>query len=183
MPAQPTSVPAPIDPQPAGDERATLTGFLDYYRQILLRKVDGVSDADARRATVEPSDLNLLGLVRHLADVERNWFRRIFTGAQTPPLFYGPSHPAGDADGDHHPGPADTLASALEVWRQEAEHSRAVVAAADLDAPAVVAGRRGGQPYGPVNLRWILVHMIEEYARHCGHADLLRERIDGMTGD
>jgi hypothetical protein len=183
MSAPLTGVAAPIDPQPAGDERATLTGFLDYYRQVLLRKLDGVSDADARRATVEPSDLNLLGLLRHLADVERTWFRRVFSGDVAPPLFYGPSHPDGDADGDHHPGPADTLASALEQWRHEVEHARAVVVGADLDTLAAVAGRREGQPFGPVNLRWILVHMIEEYARHCGHADLLRERIDGMTGD
>ncbi len=75
------------------------------------------------------------------------------------------------------------MAAALALWQAEVEHSRAVVAAADLDALAVVIGRREGQPFGPVNLRWILVHMIEEYARHCGHADLLRERIDGMTGD
>jgi uncharacterized damage-inducible protein DinB len=183
MTAPLTGVPEPIDPQPAGDERATLTGFLDYYRQVLLRKLDGVSDADARRTTVEPSDLNLLGLLRHLADVERNWFRRVFTGDGSPPLFYGASHPEGDTDGDHHPGATDTVASALELWRREVEHSRIVVAAAELDTPAVVAGRRDGRPYGPVNLRWILVHMIEEYARHCGHADLLRERIDGMTGD
>jgi hypothetical protein len=100
MPVPPTptpTVPAPIDPQPAGDERATLTEFLEYYRQVLLRKLDGVSDEDARRAAVEPSDLNLLGLLRHLADVERNWFRRIFTGAETPPLFFDRSTCAGSS--------------------------------------------------------------------------------------
>lgn len=132
---------------------------------------------------VEPSDLNLLGLLRHLADVERNWFRRVFAGESAPPLFYGPSHPDGDDEGDHHPGPTDTIAAALELWQAEVAHSRAVVAAADLDALAVVVGRREGQPFGPVSLRWIVIHMIEEYARHCDHADLLRERTDGVTGD
>lgn len=177
------TAPVPIDPQPAGDERATLTEFLDYYRVVLLRKLDGVSDEDARRPTVEPSDLNLLGLLRHMADVERNWFRRVFAGETVAPLFYGPSHPDGDDDGDHHPGPTDAVATALALWQTEVEHSRAVVAAADLGDLAVVAGRREGQRFGPVNLRWIVVHLIEEYARHCGHADLLRERIDGVTGD
>lgn len=182
MPVQPT-VPLPIDPQPATDEHTTLTEFLDYYRSVLLRKVNGVSDEDARRATVEPSDLNLLGLLRQLADVERSWFRGVFEGADVAPLFSGPSHPAGDRDGDLHPGPSDTVAAALAVWQEEADHSRAVVAAGDPGVLAVRAGIRDGRVFGPVNLRWILVHMIEEYARHCGHADLLRERIDGMTGD
>ncbi len=175
--------PVPIDPQPSGDERTTLTEFLDYYRSVLLRKIDGVSDDDARRPTVEPSDLNLLGLLRHLADVERSWFRWVFTGAEAAPLFAGVSHPDGDRDGDLHPGPSDTVAAALALWQKEVEHSRSVVAASDLDDPAAVVGTRDGQPFGPVNLRWILVHMIEEYARHCGHADLLRERVDGATGD
>jgi uncharacterized damage-inducible protein DinB len=178
-----TAAPVPIDPQPAGDERATLTEFLDYYRAVLLRKIDGVPEENARRAAVEPSDLNLLGLLRHLADVERTWFRRVFAGEQAEPLFAGVSHSDGDRDGDLHPGPADTVAAALALWQQEVEHSRSVVGAAALDDLAAVAGTRDGQPFGPVNLRWILVHMIEEYARHCGHADLLRERTDGVTGD
>jgi Protein of unknown function (DUF664) len=74
------------------------------------------------------------------------------------------------------------VAAALALWQQEIEHSRSVVAAADFDALAVVVGTRAGQPFGPVSLRWILVHMIEEYSRHNGHADLLRQRIDGATG-
>src|SRR5690349_15630370 len=101
------------DPHRLADERTTLVGFLDYQRATLLVKISGLSDAQAREATVPPSDLNLLGLLRHLAEVERSWMRRRFVGEDAPPLYYGESHPDGDEDGDLHPGPADTVEEAL----------------------------------------------------------------------
>ncbi len=167
-----------IDPETATDERTTLTQFVDYFRETVLLKVDGLTDEQARTAGVPPSDLNLLGLVRHLADVERYWWRCVLEGEPDEPLFYGAAHPAGDPDGDHHPGPDDTLADALLALRAEAAHGRDIASTADLDAQSV-----GGRRSTRFNVRWILVHLIEEYARHCGHADLLRERIDGVTGD
>lgn len=168
-----------IEPGPRNDERATLTEFLDYYRVTLVRKVEGLTDDQARQAAVPPSDLNLLGLVRHMAEVERNWFRRRFAGADAPPLYYGDAHPTGDEDGDLHPGPEDTVAAAMAAWREEVDFARRITAAAGLDDLSA----KSVHDRGSVNLRWTLVHLIEEYARHCGHADLLRERIDGATGD
>lgn len=170
------------DRQPApriADERATLVGFLDYYRATLVSKVDGLTDEQARIASVPPSDLNLLGLLRHMADVERYWFRAQFAGTEAPPLYYGDSHPSRDPDGDLHPGPDDTVADALVSWQREVDFARELTATTDLGAlSARPAGARGHN-----SLRWVLVHLIEEYARHCGHADLIRERIDGATGD
>jgi uncharacterized damage-inducible protein DinB len=117
--------------------------------------------------------LSLLGLVRHMADVERGWFRRVLGGEEAPPLFWSEDDPDGDFDNVDE---ADA-AEAFEQWRAECEHARQLVAA----VPSLeVTGLRRGEP---VSLRWILVHMIEEYARHNGHADLLRERIDGAVGE
>ena len=164
--------------QPAADEPTTLHGFLDYQRSILIRKAEGISDEQAR-TTIEPSDLSLLGLVRHMAEVERGWFRRRFAALDAPPLYYGPD----DRDGDFHPGHSETLAEALDALRAEIAfaHSATAGVAVDTLAAGIPPTQRipGWQP----NLRWILVHMIEEYARHCGHADLLRQRIDGSVGD
>jgi hypothetical protein len=110
-----------------------------------------------------------------MADVERSWFQRGLAGATAPPLYSGPAHPAGDPDGDFHPPPDATLDEALATYRREIETSRRVLdGLPSLDA---LDTRR------PRSARWILVHMIEEYARHCGHADLLRQAIDGATGD
>ncbi len=159
----------------ADGERDTLCEFLDQYRGELLRLSDGLTDAQARTASVPPSDLNIMGLVRHMADVERYWFDECLLGGNTMPYYYGEAHPAGDPDGDHHPGPTDTMAEARQRLLAIVAIARATVQSRSLTDIAV--GQRDGHPNG-VSLRWILVHMIEEYARHCGHADLLRERID-----
>jgi uncharacterized damage-inducible protein DinB len=158
-----------------GPEHTMLGQFLDYYRVVFARKVEGV-DETAARATVPPSTMHLLGLMRHMADVERWWFRIFFAGEQIESIH----ETADDPDHDWHPDPDDTLAEALTQWHGEVAHARAIVArSTDLDAlGAIRDGHRGD-----VSLRWIMIHMIEEYARHCGHADYLRESIDGATGD
>jgi uncharacterized damage-inducible protein DinB len=165
-----------IDPEPSADERVTLTGFLDWYRATILQKIDGLTDEQARTRYV-PSDTSLLGLVRHLTEVERNWFRRRLRDEDAPPLYYT----AEDPDGDFHPGLDSTVAEAVAAYERECDVSRVIVAdTASLDELTVVpiSGYAA-----PVSLRWILVHMIEETARHAGHADILRELIDGATGD
>jgi uncharacterized damage-inducible protein DinB len=142
-----------------GDERTVLAGYLHDYRLTLELKCAGL-DADAMaRRPVEPSDLSLLGLVRHLSDAERYWFRQVMAGEDAPARY---RQGAGD-------------------WRAEVAFAeRFVGAASDLGLTGAYVGRGGHQ--GQVSLREVLVHMIEEYARHIGHADLLRERIDGRVG-
>ncbi|WP_336048692.1 DinB family protein [Streptomyces sp. CA2R101] len=166
----------PIPPLQA-DERATLEGWLDFHRATLPLKCEGLDDHQVRLASVTPSSMTLLGLVQHLAEVERNWFQRVFAGQDVPPV-----HEAGNADG-FTPAPDRGIDEALARWRAEVARSRELTAAASLDDTGSLseqeAGLAGGQG---VSLRWILVHMIEEYARHNGHADLLRESIDGVTG-
>jgi uncharacterized damage-inducible protein DinB len=161
-----------IDPPYEAGERAMLDAWLDYHRATLAMKCDGLSDAQLRERAVPPSTLSLLGLVRHMADVERNWFRRVLGGGDAPPLYWSDDDPDGDFDNVDTADVADGFA----VWRSACEWARQATAAASLET----TGLRRGEP---VSLRWILVHMIEEYARHNGHADLLRERIDGTVGD
>ena len=168
------SVAERIDPHMASDEGVTLNEFLDYYRATLLSKVDGLSDDQSRQCGCAPSTLNLMGLVRHMADVERSWFRRTLIGEDAPPIFYTQDN----LEGDMQPAESDTLAQAVAVLNAEIAIARSVTQGMPLDRLAAV-GRHGSFP----SLRWIMVHMIEEYARHCGHADLLREAIDGVTGD
>jgi uncharacterized damage-inducible protein DinB len=157
-----------------GDERATLTEYLRHQRQTLELKCSGLDAADLARRSVEPSTMSLLGLVRHMAEVERGWFRRVMAGAQAPKLYQSAADPDGDFDGAV-PDP-DVVEQAWRAWRAETEFAERFVAeAADLG----VTGTTGGEP---ISLREVLVHMIEEYARHNGHADLLRERIDGRIG-
>ena len=158
-----------------------LVAFLDYYRATLLIKADGLSDEQARTPTVPPSDLNIMGLVRHMAEVERNWFQRWFIKADAPGIYGGDDDP--DEDRDMHPGPHDTLADAVAVFQREVDTSRRVTADAAPETPAAHVGESVHWAGFHPSLRWILIHMIEEYARHCGHADLLRERIDGSVGD
>ena len=163
------------EPPHTADERATLIGFLDYFRTVFLRKVEGIDEAQARQ-TVPPSPMDLLGMTRHLADVERWWFRGAFTAEVTSGIYDSDDDP----DLDWHHGPDDTLADALGHWHAEVARAREIVdATADLDTVAATVNPRRGA----ISLRWILVHMVEEYARHCGHADYLREAIDGVTGD
>ncbi|GAA4901690.1 uncharacterized protein DUF664 [Stackebrandtia albiflava] len=163
-------------PMPAlnTDERATLEGWLDFHRATLAMKCQGVDDIQAATASTPPSLFTLTGLVQHMAEVERNWFRRILAGEDAPPIHDPQADPEGP-DGGFDVAPGATLAEAFTTWRTEIEHARRNCAARELTD----TGRFMGQE---VNLRWIYVHMIEEYARHNGHADLIRERIDGVTG-
>ncbi|WP_435852882.1 DinB family protein [Streptomyces vietnamensis] len=158
-----------------GDERPMLAGFLADQRATLVLKCAGLEGELALRA-VEPSSLSLLGLVRHLADVERHWFREILAGQKDAgPLFSSPASPDGDFE-EAAPDPA-AVAEAWEAWHAAVDFSdRFTAEAPDLDVSGDDAWR------GRVSLRWVLIHMIEEYARHNGHADLLRERIDGTRG-
>ena len=161
----------------AGSELATLTGFLGWHRGTLELKCSGLDAAALARRSVEPSSLSLLGIVRHMADVERSWFRRGMAGQDAPPRFYS----AEDRDGDFdnvRPDPV-IVAEAWQAWREEIAFAEEFVAAAPgLDLVGKVPDAWRGQ----MSLRWVLTHMIEEYARHNGHADLLRERIDGRIG-
>ena len=173
--ADPTT-PLPDDDVDQADERTMLHGFLDFYRTVLARKAEGLTDDDARRQPCPPSDMSMMGLIRHMADVERNWAKRSFLDGPRDPIFHGDAHPDGDIDGDFHP-PADaTLDEAFEAYWAEIRAADAVYADAGLDD--VEAG--GNRSH---SLRWIYVHLIEEYARHVGHADLVRQAIDGQTGD
>ncbi|MEP6697789.1 MAG: DinB family protein [Pseudonocardiales bacterium] len=160
-------------PSPMGDERAILTGFLDWHRETFALKCQGAPADRLAEKTVPPSGLSLHGLVRHLAGVERWWFRLQFAGENLPMLYYSDDDPGQDfefADGNF----ADDFA----VWRAECEVSRRIVTeAASLDETGT--RKRDGQPF---TLRWLLVDLIAEYARHDGHADLIRERLDGRIG-
>jgi uncharacterized damage-inducible protein DinB len=163
---------ARTDPPFVGEEGAMLTAFLDYHRATLMQKCEGLSAAQLAELAVPPSELSLLGLVRHMVEVERSWFRRTLAGEDAPPVYYSDADP----DGDFHL-PADVDAAAcFAALRSEWDHSREVVAPRSLD-------ERAQRARDPVSLRWILIHMIEEYARHNGHADLLRERLDGVKGE
>src|SRR5262245_31209717 len=117
---EPTT-PLPTDEAPIADERTTLMAFLDYQRAVLARKLEGLTDEHARMAACPPSDLTLLGLVRHMADVERSWFRRALLAEDAPPIFYGDAHPDGDQDGDFHAPPGATVAEALSTYWAEIE--------------------------------------------------------------
>jgi uncharacterized damage-inducible protein DinB len=158
-------------------EREMLTGWLDYHRATLAWKCEGLSDDQLRERSVPPSGLSLIGLVRHLTECERGWFRNVLLGEDLPGIYYTDEDP----DGDFNNVDSADAATVLRTWEQECALARdAVAATADLDALSEKGDRRTGEPF---SLRWILTHMIEEYARHNGHADLLRERIDGATGD
>jgi hypothetical protein len=164
--------------EPATDagERAMLEGWLDYHRATLAVKCEGLDDAQLRTAAVPPSELSLLGLVRHMAEVERSWFRKVLTADDPGPLYYSDE----DRDGEFHLTEADTWEEAYATWQAEIAVARRNAARLGLDDLSEGVGRSTGKPF---NLRWIYTHMIEEYARHNGHADLIRERVDGVTGD
>jgi uncharacterized damage-inducible protein DinB len=159
-----------------GDERTTLVSMLEVYRAVLARKAWGLSPEQLNR-TMGLSTLTLGGLLKHMAWVEQHWFYRVFLGnQQREPWLSAPWDR--DKDWELTSAAGAALDELLEVYDREVATAREIVAAApDLDALAADRGR------GRINLRWILVHMIEEYARHCGHADLIRESIDGVVGD
>lgn len=163
------------EPPSMGDERATLVGFLRWQRETLELKCSGLDATAMARRSVEPSTMSLLGLVRHMAQVERGWFRGFLAGQDAPALF--PVTP--DEDFDGAVGDPEVVAAAWALWQEEiafADRFVAGVASLDLPGHGVDADR------GKMSVRWVLIHMIEEYARHLGHADLLRERIDGALG-
>ncbi|MGW6522686.1 DinB family protein [Streptomyces sp. NPDC054962] len=163
-------------PAQNADERAMLEGWLDYHRQTLAWKCEGLTDAQLRTASVPPSELSLMGLVRHMADVERSWFRRVLVGDDAGPIHYSDQDP----DGEFHLTGRDTWAEAHATWQAEIEVARRHAAGFAL---AELSRGRSRFTDEPFSLRWIYTHMIEEYARHNGHADLIRERIDGFTGE
>ncbi|MEU3455041.1 DinB family protein [Micromonospora sp. NPDC006766] len=158
-----------------GDERTMLEGWLDYHRDTLLLKCAGLTAEQLKTPSVEPSNLTLLGLVRHMAEVERWWFRIRAAGQQLDDLYCTEASPDGDLD-----DVADADA-ATDFATYAAEVEAARQAAAGLSLDQTFARRRDGGT-DEINVRWVYVHMIEEYARHNGHADLIRERIDGVTG-
>ncbi|MET8120740.1 DinB family protein [Micromonospora sp. NPDC005189] len=164
-------------PEPlVGDERTMLEGWLDYHRETLLQKCAGLTAEQLRTASVEPSSLSLLGLVLHMTDVERSWFRQRFAGEVLPDLFDYDT----DNDADFHAAADADPEAAFATFRGEVEAARAATAGRSLDETFQLTRSDGNRTF---SLRWAYVHMIEEYARHNGHADLIRERIDGVTGD
>ena len=164
-----------------GDERTTLAESLRCQRLTLELKCTGL-DAEAMvRRSVEPSTMSLLGLVRHLAEVERDTFRVMMAGQDVPRLYCSETDRDGDFDGAV-PDPR-VVAEAWNTWRAEADFAtRFVAAAPSLDITGDDPLNRHGSGGGQMSLREVLVGMIEEYARHMGHVDLLRERIDGRIG-
>jgi uncharacterized damage-inducible protein DinB len=153
-------------------DREMLEGWLEFHRTTLLLKCEGLDDAQRKARPVATSNLSLHGLVRHMAEVERNWFSRVLLSApDTPPIWYDPAVqdselvPLDDAD----------WAADLAAWQAQCETGRRNAAGKDLG----FTGERSGET---VSLRWIYVHMVEEYARHNGHADLIRELVDGAVG-
>ncbi|MFI7547342.1 DinB family protein [Actinoplanes sp. NPDC049599] len=156
-----------------GAERAMLEGWLDLHRQTLLVKCAGLTAEQLKLRSVEPSTLSLLGLLRHMTEVERGWFRVQAAGGQLPALYCSETNVDGDFD---DVAEADAQADHA-AFLAEIEAARAAVAGVSLEHEFATERRPA------VSVRWVYLHMIEEYARHNGHADLLRERIDGQTGE
>ncbi|WBP90232.1 DinB family protein [Kitasatospora cathayae] len=160
-------------PSLTGGEREMLRGFLDFHRATLAMKCEGLTDEQLRERSSPPSTLSLLGLVRHMAEVERTWFRRVIDGEDVPLVW--------SEDGDYqvaYDASGSTRAEAFAAWQAEVEHSRRI----ELAAPSLDVA--GYQPrwQAEVSLRLVMLHLIHEYARHNGHADFLREAIDGVVG-
>ena len=158
-----------------GDEKTTLKEFLRFQRLTLEIKCQGLDAEQLARRSVQPSTMSLLGLVRHMADVERSWFRRRMARLDVPLRYSSPD----DIDGDFDGAVADdaVVADAWQAWHEEVAFAEKYV---DQASDLGVTGVDGDGE--PISLRELLVHMVEEYARHNGHADLLRERIDGRIG-
>jgi uncharacterized damage-inducible protein DinB len=162
-----------VSPPLAGGERETLRDFLDFHRGTLAMKCDGLDDKALRRRSMPPSTLTLLGLVRHMAEVERTWFRRTIAGEDLPLVW--------SAEGDYqvaYDASGATRAEAFAAWQAEVEHSRRI----EREAGSLDVIGHNARKGIDVSLRWVMLHLIHEYARHNGHADLLREGVDGVTG-
>jgi uncharacterized damage-inducible protein DinB len=166
-----------VDPPLVNAERASLFAWLDYHRETLGMKCEELTADELCLRSVPPSTMSLVGLVRHMAEVERHWFQRVLSGLGDDvagPIFYERvTNPDGDFD-DVDPA---TVEEDIATWRREIAAADVVIAGLELD------DRRSAGDRGELDVRWVLTHMIEEYARHNGHADLLREAIDGVTGD
>jgi uncharacterized damage-inducible protein DinB len=167
------------DPRNAGaeleGERATLVDYLRSYRLVLEMKCADLDAEQLARQSVPPSTMSLLGLIRHMADVERHWFRRVMAGQDVPSLYWSDEVP--DADWAGAVADPALVAEAWQSWRDGVGFAEQFVA--DADDLGIRGTMRDGTS---VALREVILHMIEEYARHAGHADLLRERIDGRVG-
>ena len=159
-------------PHVAG-ERELLEGWLDFHRQTLLSKCAGLTGSQLKEASAPPSNLTLLGLVRHMTDVERAWFRIRVAGEDVPFQYASDD----DWDADFNQAAAADAEASLAAFTREIEAARRAAAGHSLDETFFHTYRET-----TMSVRWVYVHMIEEYARHNGHADLLRERIDGVTG-
>lgn len=169
----PADDPRETDELPVG-EVVTLRQYLDRYRTTFAMKCDGLTPAQLADRSVPPSTMSLLGLVRHLARMEHHWFRRTLEGqGELPPLYASTEEP--DLDFDGAVPTEECVGEAWRSWEREVTHARAVYARYDDLGHRFIPGE-------PWEARGVVVHMLEEYARHCGHADLLRERIDGRTG-
>jgi len=167
----PASPPVAGQPVGTGSERPVLEAFLDFHRQVLVSKVDGISENEARRRRV-PSKTTLAGLIKHMIGVERGWFQEVLAGRN--PEDIGPNVGGGDESWDL--AESETVSSLVKEYEQTCEQSRQTAARFALDDAVP-------QPdMDQVSLRWIYVHMIEETARHVGHADILREQTDGAAG-
>ena len=160
-----------IDPPVGGPERAMLDAWLDWERATVLWKVEGLSDEQLRRRLV-PSATTMLGIVKHLGYVERSWFQMRMEGQDLAVPWSD-----ADPDADFRIEPNESTASVLAWYEEQVTKSRAIAAASSLDQTA----KR--PDHSDITLRWIMVHMIEETARHNGHLDILREQIDGSTGE
>jgi uncharacterized damage-inducible protein DinB len=167
-----------IDPDLQADERTTLVAFLDYHRATFLGKIQGLTH-EQMNVALAPSDLTLAGLTKHLALVEDSWFQERFVGVEVEPWASAPFDE--DRDWEMHSAKDDSPDDLSALYQAAVARSQATLAEVEsLDALSAINDRREGIPY---SMRWILVHMIEETARHNGHADLIRESIDGLTGE
>jgi len=164
-----------LESAPAKGERDTLLQYLSSYRKTMEMKCADLDAEQFTRRSVPPSTMSLLGLLRHMADVERFWFRRVMAGTDAAPLYW--SYDVEDADWAGAVADPAVVADAWRAWRAEVAFAEEFAASA-TDLSACVTMSDGTE----AELRSLLVHMIEEYARHCGHADLLRERVDGRVG-
>ena len=162
-----------IDPPSFGTERETLRSFLEYHRATLAMKCDGLTDAELREQSMPPSTLSLLGLVRHMAEVERAWFRRVFEDTDAPLVWSEEIDFQAAYDAS-----ASTRAEAFSAWEAEVENSRRI----EREAGSLDLTRRQPRWGEDVSLRMVMVHVLLEYARHNGHADFLREGVDGTVG-
>jgi Protein of unknown function (DUF664) len=157
----------------SGEERPQLEAWLDFYRATLLKKCDGLNVAQLKTRPIAGSNLSLLGIVRHMTFVEQVWFETTFAGVRTTEYY----KTEGDRDADFNDLESEAAETVFDLYVKAVKTSDELVLGHSLDEHAAVE-RRGRD----ADLRWIYVHMIEEYARHCGHADIIRELIDGTKG-